>query len=144
MRISRFWVETLALGIGIGCACAIVVALLGGDGAPFAVFANAGVSQTANSASAAQAASGESGTFEGVLTCSRCGAKHSAALGRTAADCTRACVHAGASFALVDGDHLYTLDGDLNLLKKNAGQRVRITGELRGNTIQMTAIAAAD
>jgi hypothetical protein len=142
MRLSRFWVETVALGITIGCACALLIGMLAST-TPISA-ANAEVPQTTSSGPAAQPASGEASTFEGVVTCTRCGAKHSAALGRTAADCTRACVHAGANFALVDGDHVYALDGDLNILKKSAGERVRVTGALHEHKIEVTTIAAAD
>jgi hypothetical protein len=81
--------------------------------------------------------------YEGMVTCSRCGAKHSANLGKTASDCARICVHGGASFALVDSDQTRPLKGDLGLLKKFAGQRARIVGTLRGKTIEVSSITPA-
>lgn len=78
-----------------------------------------------------------------MVTCSRCGAKHAAQFGKTASDCTRQCVHLGASFALVDGEKTYHLDGDLNALKGAAGQRVRVMGTARGDTIKVSSIASA-
>ena len=78
-----------------------------------------------------------------MVTDSRCGAKHSADMGKTASDCARQCVRGGAAFALVDGDKTYRLDGDAVLLKRVAGQRARIRGEVRGNTIKVSSVAAA-
>lgn len=81
-------------------------------------------------------------TYEGMVTCSRCGAKHSANIGTTAADCVRICVHGGAKFTLVSGDSTYLLDGDLTVLKRAAGQRVRILGAVSGSTIRVSSVAA--
>jgi hypothetical protein len=81
-------------------------------------------------------------TYEGVVTDTHCGAKHSAAIGKTAADCARACVHGGEEFALVDGDTIYRLEGDQMLLKRVAGQRVRVVGTLKGNRLTVTSITA--
>jgi hypothetical protein len=51
-------------------------------------------------------------------------------------------VHGGAGFALVDDEATYLLDGDLNALKKLAGQRARVVGALNGNTIRISSVAA--
>lgn len=131
MKSRRVWLETLALGIAVGCACALLIAMLA-----------AGTTQNAISEPAPTTANLR--TFEGMVTCSRCGAKHSAALGRTAADCTVACQRVGGSFALIDGDNTYTLQGDLNVLKRSAGQRARVTGDLHGNTIAVASITSAN
>lgn len=79
-------------------------------------------------------------TYEGVVTDTRCGAKHSAPLAENAAECTRACVHSGEHFALVDGDQLYILDGEPEVLKGVAGERVTITGTLNGGTISVASV----
>jgi hypothetical protein len=81
-------------------------------------------------------------TYEGVVTDTHCGAKHSAAIGKTAADCARACVHGGEEFALVDGDTIYRLDGDQMLLKRVAGQRVRVVGTLNRDRLTVTSVSA--
>jgi hypothetical protein len=81
-------------------------------------------------------------TYEGMITDTRCGAKHSASIGMTAADCTRVCVHGGEQFALLDGDSVYVLDGDPAALKQLAGQRVRIVGTLNGHKISVETAAA--
>ena len=145
MKATRFWIEIVALGTAIACALALVIATLGA-----AAVAVAG-HQESSHASSTEAASGpvkESSSsrqqsHEGMVTCSRCGAKHSADLGKTAGDCARQCVHGGATFALVDGDKTYVLDGDLSVLKRVAGQRARIVGVVRGRTIKVSSVSAA-
>lgn len=132
MRRHRIWIEILLLGSAIACAIALLFATLG---------AAAGAS--ANQAAARQETPSTGGQiYEGLVTCSRCGARHSRALGQTAADCSRLCVRSGASFALVDSDSTYLLDGDLGVLGRLAGKRARITGELNGNTIRILSAAA--
>lgn len=143
MKSRRVWLETLALGIAVGCACALLIAMLAAGTAAFTSPANA-ITQNVSSSPAAAPATTNLRTFEGMVTCSRCGPKHSAALGRTAADCTVACQRLGGSFALIDGDNAYTLQGDLNALKRSAGQRARVTGNLHGNTIAVASIAPAN
>jgi hypothetical protein len=81
--------------------------------------------------------------YEGMITDTRCGAKHSVAIAKTAADCTLACVHAGEQFALISGDQVYVLRGDVGLLKPYAGQRVRVFGTLNGRTISVTSVGRA-
>ena len=127
---SRIWIEIVLLGTAIACALALLLATLG---------TAAGVAEGA--ASARQVPSAEH-TYEGMVTCSRCGAKHSAALGQTAAICARMCVHGGANFALVGEDSTYLLDGDLNSLKRLAGQRARVVGALNGKTIRISSLSA--
>src|SRR6267154_5784396 len=83
-------------------------------------------------------------SYEGVITDTHCGAKHSAAIGMAAADCTRVCVHAGEQFALVDGENVYVLEGDLKTLKRAAGQRVRIVGTLNGSKISVATIVTGE
>ncbi len=79
--------------------------------------------------------------YEGIVTDTHCGAKHSAAVGLSAADCTRACVHSGEGFALVDGEKTYRLKGDEAALKRVAGERVKLTGTLTDNTISVGSVS---
>jgi hypothetical protein len=79
-------------------------------------------------------------TYEGVITDTECGAKHSAAIGGTAGDCTVVCVRRGWQFVLVDGDTSYLLEGDPVVLKQVAGRRVRIIGTLNGEKISVTSV----
>jgi len=131
MKANRVWVEILLLGTAMACALALLFATLG---------AVAGVA-AAEKAARQETPSLEK-AYEGMVTCTRCGAKHSAALGQTAAVCTRVCVRGGASFALVGADETYILDGDLGVLAKLAGQRARIVGERNGNRIHISSVAA--
>jgi len=129
---ARFWFKSIASIGAIACVTALVIAALGS------------VAERAPEVPA----SGQSGpsspipqqTYEGIITDTHCGAKHSAAIGKTAADCTILCVRAGEQFVLVDGDTTYILDGDLAALKRVAGQRVKISGTLSGGKISVTAI----
>ncbi|MHB8217410.1 MAG: hypothetical protein ACYDDS_15145 [Candidatus Sulfotelmatobacter sp.] len=83
-------------------------------------------------------------SYEGMITDTHCGAKHSAALGMAAAECTRTCVHGGEQFALVEGDSVYVLEGHVEALKRTAGQRARIVGILNGNRISVSGVAAGE
>jgi hypothetical protein len=130
MKTNRVWIEIVLLGTAIACALALLFATLG-----------AAAGAAAGEVGARQANPAEQ-TYEGMVSCSRCGAKHSAALGQTASTCTRTCVNGGANFALVDADATYFLEGDLILLKKLAGQRARIVGALHGQTIRVSSVAA--
>ena len=78
--------------------------------------------------------------FEGMITCSRCGARHSPRLERPATVCVRVCVHGGANFALVSGDSSYVLNGDMEMLKQFAGERAQVAGTLSGNRIQVRSV----
>jgi hypothetical protein len=132
MKRHRVWIEILILATVIACAMALLIASLGA--AAGAAVDMAEPSQTTNA--------GTGKAYEGMVTCSRCGARHSPALARTAEVCVRVCVHGGASFALVDSDSTYLLDGDTNALKRVAGQRVRIRGNLSGQTIKVASVVA--
>jgi len=133
MKTNRIWFESVALGTAMACALALLIAVLAAGTA--AVTGRDGSGQT-NGADSAQER-----TYEGMVTCTRCGAKHSAKLARTASNCTLTCVHGGSKFALVDGDKLYQLDGDVSVLKRLAGQRARVVGVMRGDAITVTSIA---
>jgi hypothetical protein len=131
-RKARFWIETVALVCGIACALALLFAALGAVAGAAAGEPESGQRES-SSAVRLQ-------TFEGLITDTQCGAKHSAAMGKAPADCTRACVHGGEQFALVDGDALYLIEGDPLILKAAAGQRVRVSGILNGNKISVTSV----
>jgi hypothetical protein len=79
-------------------------------------------------------------SYEGVVTDTHCGAKHSAALGDAAAECTVRCLRAGEQFLLVDGDSSYLLEGETLALKRAAGQRVKIVGTASGGRISVTSV----
>ena len=123
MTFNRCWREIVLIGTGVACALALLMATLGAAAAVF------------------ERPEGEQ-SYEGMVTCSRCGARHAAKPGATAAECTFACVHGGAQFALVDGDKAYLLEGDVSSLKPVVGQRASVTGVLTGNTIHLSSVTA--
>lgn len=159
MKVNRICLETVIFGTAIAFASAVLIATFAAATAALTQPADAEVlSGAVSSVVASQAlfpvrpvsaqdsqpASTQSQTFEGMVTCSKCGAKHSAAIGRSAADCSRGCVRTGASFALIDGEKMYMLEGDLMAIKKVAGERARLVGALQGNTIQVASVTAEE
>ena len=137
MKTTRVWIEMIAVGAVIALGLALLIATFGA--AAGTVTEESAAAQTSDTVPVQPTQQ----TYEGMVTCSRCGAKHSIAVDKAASDCTRICVHSGKSFALIDGDKSYALDGDLGLLKKVAGQRARLLGVLHGNTITVASLAPA-
>jgi Mg-chelatase subunit ChlD len=129
MRNRRFWIELITVCTTIAFGLALLLATVG---------AAAGAASSEQETAPAQTS--EQQTYEGVVTDTHCGAKHEAKISKTAADCARACVHAGSQFALVDGETTYVLSGDMNQLKRAAGARVTLTGTRTGDTIAVSAI----
>ncbi len=130
----RFWIEVLALVGAIACCVALFIAAAG-MGTKVRAKSEEPQAPVQSSAVPQQ-------TYDGVITDTHCGAKHSTAIADNAADCTRVCVHAGERFALVDGEKMWVLQGDPAALKHAAGERVKITGTLSGNTISVTSVRA--
>ncbi len=86
-------------------------------------------------------AAGKTSTLTGEIGDTMCGAKH---MSGTAADCTRACVKQGSSYALVVGDKIYKLKGgDTGTLDKLAGEKATVTGTVSGDTIEVSSVKAA-
>ena len=144
MKRNRLWIEIFAIISVSACAVALLIATLGT--VAVAVGGQPAVGQeTESPAKILPAAQPGDVTqaFEGMVTCSTCGAKHPARLDQNASDCARRCVHTGATFTLVDGDKTYQLQGNLGLLKKVAGERARIVGVVRGHTITVSSVSAA-
>lgn len=133
-KANRFWIQIVGLVTAMACGLALLFATLG---AAANAAAGGESSQAPDASSAAQ-------TYEGMISDTHCGAKHKAAIAKSAGDCARVCVHGGAQFALIDGEKAYALDGDLALLKRIAGERARIIGSLNGNTITVSSIVAGD
>jgi len=79
--------------------------------------------------------------FTGMITDSRCGARHSRNSGKTSAECVRACLRKGSHFVLVDGEDVHALEGDPVQLDQAAGVRVEVVGLLRGDTIKVKSVA---
>jgi hypothetical protein len=133
MRTHRVWIEIVMFGSGIACALALLVAI---------IVATAGAAVGQMNGSGVTSVTAESRAYEGMVTCSRCGAKHSAALDRSATTCVRVCAHGGAQFALVNADETYLLEGDMDALKRVAGQRAKIIGSREGKTIKVQSVVA--
>jgi hypothetical protein len=129
MKTRHFWIEIVSVSVAIACGLALLIVL----GVAVAAEPEPGQAAGSSSASAEQ-------TYEGVITDAHCGAKHLASISKTAADCARSCVHAGAQFALVDGDKSYLLSGDMERLKRAAGLRVKVVGTRNGDTIAVSSI----
>jgi hypothetical protein len=79
-------------------------------------------------------------TIRGTVTDAMCGAHHMMK-NASAAQCTRACVKNGSDFALLSGDKLYTLKGDMSMIDKWAGQTVTVQGKVSGMTITVDAMS---
>jgi hypothetical protein len=80
-----------------------------------------------------------SNTFIGLVSDSSCGPRHKLR-DKSAEECTRTCQRAGAAFALVAGEQVYKLKGDINDVAVLAGQKAKVTGTLQGDTITVNAI----
>ncbi len=87
-------------------------------------------------------------TFTGQISDSLCKAKHEEAAegqGKMADhDCTVACGKGGSQYVLLAGDgKVYEIaNQDFKDLEKMAGQKIRMTGELKGNAITVSRIDA--
>jgi hypothetical protein len=81
-------------------------------------------------------------TVTGMVTDDMCGRKHMMP-GKTDAECTRACVKAGAKFAIAADGKVYILAGKTSEVDALAGRKATVVGELKGNTLTISAIAAA-
>lgn len=133
MRTHRIWIEIVMYGSAIACALALVFAT---------ILATASTAMGQLKTAAADSVTTEPRAYEGMVTCSHCGARHSAKLAQSATTCVRVCVHGGAQFALVNADSVYLLAGSVDALKPIAGQRARIVGNLDGNTIRVQSVVA--
>ena len=97
----------------------------------------------------AQSAFAATRTWTGEISDSMCGKSHRAMRAQyggnvTDAECTAACVKAGAKYVFSSGGKVYTIanqdDKDLAL---NAGKTVRLTGDMQGTSITVSKIAAS-
>jgi hypothetical protein len=90
------------------------------------------------------ALSGGRQKFTGEVGDAMCGKQH---MEGTPAECTRTCVSKGSKYALIVGEKVYILDATdktaLATLDQQAGKNVTVTGTLNGDTIEVSAVAAA-
>jgi hypothetical protein len=86
---------------------------------------------------------GKSQTFSGEVSDSMCGASHM--MEGKKADCARACVSKGSSYALVVGDKVYALKASdkavQDKLSELAGEQAKVTGTADGETIEVSSVA---
>ena len=82
-------------------------------------------------------------TFVGNISDAMCGLKHMMP-GKNDKDCTLECVKAGSKYVLADvaNGKVYQLN-DQKKPEEFAGQKVKVTGTLKGDTISVTAIEPA-
>lgn len=128
---ARFWIGTIASI----CAGALILASM------IATLGTVAGAKSHSRSSSAQT-SPQMQTYEGVVSDSHCGAKHSAAIALTATDCTILCVRQGEQFVLVNGDTTYLLEGDPTVLKPVAGRRTKIMGTMNTGRISVATVAA--
>ncbi|PWT83263.1 MAG: hypothetical protein C5B57_07160 [Blastocatellia bacterium] len=89
------------------------------------------------------------GTWTGTISDSGCGASHAAMKKQhggkmTNAQCTEACVKGGAKYVFVSGGKAYKIaNQDERDLAAHAGKSVRLSGEMQGDTITVSKVAAA-
>jgi hypothetical protein len=133
MKSHRPWIEIFVICTAIAFCTALLIAMLG---------TVAGAGEVNPVAPQASATVGQDLSYDGFVTCSRCGAKHPATLAQSATACVRICVHGGAAFSLVGSDSTYILEGGGDALKKLAGQRVHVVGSLSGQTIKVASVSA--
>jgi hypothetical protein len=80
--------------------------------------------------------------ISGVITDSKCAAKHAKNSRKSSAECTKACVRGGAKYTLVNGDKVYTLEGKQDQLERVAGERATVEGIVDGNTIKVASVSS--
>ena len=81
-------------------------------------------------------------TLTGVLTDDMCTKKHMMG-GKSNADCVRDCIKHGAKYVVVADGKTYELSGKQEQFSDLAGKKVKITGELKGKTVAVQSIEAA-
>src|SRR5258708_16254588 len=95
---------------------------------------------------AAPGARAATGTWTGKISDSMCGLTHKAMSEHgggkmTDAQCTEACVKAGGKYVFTSGGKVYTIaNQDDKDLVANAGKTVRLTGDMQGTTITVSAM----
>ena len=81
----------------------------------------------------------------GKISDSKCGAKHAAGehgKKMTDRDCTEACVKGGAKYVFTSKGKVYQIANQDNAdLAMHAGHTVRLTGEIKGDSITVAKIA---
>lgn len=80
-------------------------------------------------------------TWTGKISDQMCGADHRAMAGKLSdRDCTLECAKGGTPFVLVVDGKTYVLKGDEADLRTHAGHTVKVTGELKNGTIDVSKV----
>jgi len=84
-------------------------------------------------------------TIAGQISDSACNRKHESGAENVPtppdAECTMDCVRGGSKFVLVTADKIFQIaNQDLAALKTHAGHKVKMTGELKGESITVSKI----
>ena len=87
-------------------------------------------------------------TWVGEISDSACGKKHESGAENVptppAKECTLDCVRGGSKFVLVSGGKVFQIGNqDRAEIRRHAGERVTITGELKGGAIEVAKVEAA-
>ena len=100
------------------------------------------LAQPANRKKTDEGGAATSETFAGMVTDSRCGARHSMNSDKTSAECARSCVRDGSRYVLVNGEKKLGLEGSATELEKLVTERVEVLGRLEGDTIRVSSVRA--
>jgi hypothetical protein len=146
MKQNRFWLSLIALCVAVACAAAMLLAIVSATTAlavttseePSAIFAKEEPSPVAGEQTALHHR-----VLKGVVSDTSCSAKH-VSQDKTAAECVRVCVRHGAQYALVAGERMYLLDGNLSEVDRLAGQRAEVVGSLEGDLVTVRSIRVAE
>jgi len=89
-------------------------------------------------------------TMTGMISDSMCGASHAKMMAMhkdakmTDRDCTLACVKGGGKYVFVSDGKVYQIaNQDLAALQKDAGESVKLTGDVNADTIKVSKVAMA-
>jgi hypothetical protein len=81
-------------------------------------------------------------SWTGAISDKMCGADHKKMGGKLSdRECTQTCAKGGAPYVLVADDKVYQLTTHDADLRTHAGHTVIVTGELKGDSIQVSKVA---
>lgn len=82
-------------------------------------------------------------TVTGLITDDMCGSGKHMMPGKSDAECIRECAKHGAKFAVVSNGKTYVLAGKASDVSALAGKKATVSGDLKGNTLTVSTVAAA-
>ena len=136
MKHRSAWISLFGFCVLTAIGAALALAMIFAGGAVALAGHRAEAAQVGESSAQVLPTDHPSSTkFSGMITCSRCRARHMRNSRMTAEECVRACVRSGAVYLLVDGDRSYILIGGSEALSKFAGQRANVMGTRQNGAI---------